>query len=351
MLLSKQITRDEHSTFRKEIFYNDKKDILATRERTIINENGTENGMLSVYEYSGQDYRIIRFESGSESYSSFQPGLLLAGKRDWYNIKEAHSTQECKFENGRMVADHYHNIQFDYKQLVNYTYKDGVKVAETQTKEDGSVYKSTFTYEQGQVKTKLTLLNDQFLDLINYMYRDGQLVQEDRTLKYKDTQFTSTSKKYFYAGKELTRTEYYGTYAGKFPLYKVEENIRKGNMVTSKFSMISNLEMVIGYYDLAALHEWLKKNNMEGILPFYTKDFLSTAVFDASSCQIDTFDDKGTVTEMKIMHPYDHNKEMTKMTFRNEYNDNGLLEFTLVYGQTEEGEMKEREIRKYYYRD
>ncbi len=352
MLLSKEIVRDGQSTFRKETFYNDKKEIVGILERTAMHDNSApESGNLYIYEYTGQNYRIIRFESGSNSYKNFQPGHLLAGKRDWYSIADAVSTHDYKFEQGLMVADHYHNIQFSYKELVDFTYKDGLKVSETRTKEDGSVYKSVFTYEKGNLLSKHTTLNGQYLDIITYVYRDGKLVQEEQMLRYKNTQYCATQKKYFYAGNELAKTEYYGTYAGKFPLYKVEENIRKGNTVTRKFAVISNLETMIGYYDLAALHEFLKKENMDWALPIYTKDFLANARLDATSCQIDTFDDKGTVIEMKIMHPEDHNQEMTRMVFRNEYNDNGQLEFTIVYGPTENAKQEEREIRKYYYRD
>jgi hypothetical protein len=177
------------------------------------------------------------------------------------------------------------------------------------------------------------------------------LSEEQKFLKHKESLYLSSQKKFFYnAKKELEKTEYYGRYDSNLHLYKVEEIIRKGNERTMKHSFIPDLEMVIGHYDLATMHDQLKRENMEWAVSIFNKQYITTAKLQTFNHTIETVDDQGNIVETKMMHP-ENNEEMGKVLYRNEYNDKSLLEFVICYRVTEEGRAEESSIRKFYYKD
>ncbi|MCF6404688.1 hypothetical protein L3C95_17455 [Chitinophaga filiformis] len=351
MHLSKEIHRDDHSTSTKQIFYNDKKQITGILE-TGKSSSG-ERGVLSVYEYTGEDYRVVKYGDETKSYAAFTAkGHAILATGNWHTVNEAFSTNEYKFEKGLPVAEHYHNIRYGTKESLSYTYQNGVKASETRVTEDGTVLKTIYTYVNGILESKLLLNNDKFSEQIIYVYGNNHvLLEEQRVNKYKDTQYLASQKKFFYnAKKEVEKTEYYGKYDGKMILYRIEEAIREGNVLTKKEASVSSIEHVIGYYDLAALHDTLKERSMEWAIPTYDKKYADAAVFDVQSCTIEKYDDKGNVTEMKYMDP--HTREtIGSVFFRNEYNEKSQLEFTIAYRLVDGGKMEETSIKKFYWLD
>ncbi|SHN36835.1 hypothetical protein [Chitinophaga sp. CF418] len=351
MRLSKEVYRDDHSSNTKQIFYNDKKQITGILE---TGKNDTaEHGLLSVYEYTGENYRVVKYGHETKSYTAFKTkGHAILGASDWHTVDEAFSTREYKFENGLLVADHYHNIHHGTKESLNYTYQNGLKVSETRIREDGTVLKTNYTYQNGILQSQLLLSNGQFSEQIIYVYGNNQaLLEEQRFNKHKETQYLASEKKFFYnAKKEVEKTEYYGRYDGKMVLYRTEEAIRQGNVLTKKEASFSGIEQVIGYYDLAALHDTLKERSMEWAVPMYDKKYAEKPVFDAQSCTIEKYDDRENVTELKLVDP--HTRETYWTTFfRNEYNDKSQLEFTICYRIVDGGKMEESSIKKFYYAD
>ncbi|PSL32190.1 hypothetical protein [Chitinophaga ginsengisoli] len=351
MHLSKEIYRDDHSSNTKQIFYNDKKQVTGILE-TGKNSSGG-HGLLSVYAYTGDNYRIIKYDHETKSYAAFiAKGHTILTTGNWYAVDEAFSTHEYKFENKLLVAEHYHNARHGTKESVTYTYQNGLKVSETKVTEDGTVLKTDYLYKNGILQSKLLLSNNRFSEQIIYVYgNDEVLLEEQRFYKHKDTQYMASQKKFFYnAQKEVEKTEYYGRYDGKMVLYRREEAIRQGNTLTKKEASVSAIEHMIGYYDLAALHETLKERGMEWAIPTYDKRYAETATFDAQSCTIEKYDDKGNVTEIKYVDP--HSREtFGSAFFRNEYNEKSQLEFTISYRIVDGGKMEESSIRKFYYLD
>jgi hypothetical protein len=183
-----------------------------------------------------------------------------------------------------------------------------------------------------------------------YVYKDGLLLEEQQMRKYQGIQYMALQKKFFYsAQKELTKTESYGRYDSKMPLYSTEENIRAGNTLTKKSAVISNLESVIGYYNLSALHEMFRREQMDWAISLFDAKYLATAVFDGKSCTIEKYDDHGHIIESSFMHPENHAEVLAKMLYRNEYNDKDLPEFVISYRMADDGKMEETDIKKFYY--
>jgi len=350
MRVFKEVYRDEHSSNTKEIFYNDKKQITGILESA---KSSGEHGFLSVYEYTGENYRIVKYGHETKSYAAFKDkGHTILHTNNWHTVEEASTTREYKFENGLLVAEYYHNIQYGTKESLTYTYQNGVKASETRIAEDGTVLKTTYTYHNGMLQSILTVSNGQFSEQIIYVYGNTEvLLEEQRFGKYKDTQYMASQKKFLYnAEKEVEKTEYYGRYDGKMVLYRKEEAIRQGNVLTKKEASVSAIEHMIGYYDLAALHDTLRERGMEWAIPTYDKRYAETATFDAQSCTIEKYDDNGYVTEVKYIEP--HSRETVgAMFFRNEYNEKSQLEFTISYRVVEGGKMEETSIKKFYYVD
>lgn len=350
MRLSKEVYRDDHSSNTKEIFYNDKKQITGILE---TGKSSEEHGLLSVYEYTGENYRVVKYEHQTKSYAAFiANGHVILGADNWHSVTEAFSTREYKFQNGLLIAEHYHNVRYDMKESLSYTYQNGLKISETKVTENGAVLKTDYTYQNGLLHSKLLFSNNQFSEQIIYVYGNNQvLLEEQRLCKHKDTQYMASQKKFFYnANNEVEKTEYYGRYDGKMVLYRKEEAIRHGNVLTKKEASVSAIEHMIGYYDLAALYDVLREKNMEWAIPMYDKRYAETATFDAQSCTIEKYDDKGNVTEFRHIDP--HSREtLGSMFFRNEYNEKSQLEFTICYRIVDGGKMEESSIKKFYYVD
>jgi len=351
MRLSKEVYRDDHSSNTKQIFYNDKEKVAGILETG--KNSSAEHGLLSVYEYSGENYRIVKYDHETKSYAAFKAkGHAILGANDWHTAAEAFSTREYKFENKLLVAEYYHNVRYGTKESLSYTYQNGLKVSETKVTEDGAVLKTDYLYKNGLLQSKLLLSNNQFSEQIIYVYGNNEvLLEEQRFCKHKDTQFMASQKKFFYnAQKEVEKTDYYGRYDGKMVLYRREEAIRQGNVLTKKEASASAIEHMIGYYDLAALHDTLREKGMEWAIPTYDKRYAETATFDGQSCTIEKYDDKGNVAEAKYIDP--HTREtMGAVFFRNEYNEKSQLEFTISYRIVDGGKMEETSIKKFYYVD
>lgn len=349
MRLFREVYRDEHSSHTKETFYNNKDQITGILE-TAKSASGA-NGFLSVYEHSGENYRVVKYNNETKSYAAFiAGGHTILGKNNWHFVEEASSIREFKFEKGLLIADHYHNIQYGTKDSLSCSYENGLKVSETRTTEEGTMLRTDFTYQNGILQAKRSFTNNQFTEQIIYVYGNNQLlIEEQRFLKHKETQYLASQKNFFYnAKKQVEKTGYYGRYDSKMQLYKVEEEIRQGNVLTKKSAVISNVETMIGYYDMAALHDMLKKENMEWAISIFDKKYFETASFDANTRIIEKYDDNGNMIEIKYVHP-DTGETYGKAIFRNEYNEQSLLEFTICYRITEEGKMEESDIKKFYY--
>ena len=351
MRLFKEVYRDEYSSSTTETFYNAKDQITGILE-TAKSASG-ENGFLSVYEYSGENYRVVKYSNETKSYAAFKAqGHAILGKSNWHSVEEASAIRELKFEKGLLISEHHHNIHYGTKNSLSCTYQNGLKVSETRVTEEGTILRTDFTYQNGTLLAKHSFTNNQFTDQTIYVYGNNRLlIEEQKFCKHNDTQYLSSQKNFFYnAKKQVEKTEYYGRYDSKMQLYKVEEEIRQGNVLTKKSALISNVETMVGYYDMAALHDMLKKENMEWAISIFDKKYFETAGFDANSRTIEKYDDNGNVIEIKYLHP-DTGETYGKVVFRNEYNEKPLLEFTICYRITEDGKMEESYIKKFYYRD
>lgn len=351
MPLTKEVYRDEYSQYNKEIFYNDKQQVIGTLEMS--KANGEEHGQLGLYEYTGQNHRLIKYKNGTKAYAHFtSQGQKVLGKTGWYSVEEAFSVQDFKYENGVLIAENYldeDNAMYSH----SYTYQSGVKVSETSVSVDGTVTKINFTYQGTTMLSKATFINNQFSDQINYLYHDQDhlLSEEQKFLKHKENLYLSSEMKFFYnENKELEKTEYYGRYNSKLHLYKIEEKIRKGNEQTKQHFFVPDVETVMGYYDLASMHDQLKRDNLEWAVSIFNAQYMTAAKLQRVNLTIDRFDNQDNIVETKLMHP-ETDEVMAKLIYRNEYNDNSLLEFVICYRITENGEIQENSIRKYYYKE
>lgn len=348
MLLTKEIYRDESSQRIKKIFYNDKQQVTGTLE--LSKADGEEYGHLDVHEYTGESYRLIRYKNNTKAYKHFTShGHAVLGKSGWHWIEEAHSVQDFKYENGVLIGEDYRN-EHGATYSHRYTYKNGMKVSETTVNTDGSVAKINYVYQGKKMLSKSTLINDQFSEQINYRYHENELLaEEQRFLKHKESLYLSAQKNFFYnAKKELEKTEHHGRYDGKMYLYKVEETILKGKERNIRMSMIPDVDVVIGQYDLASMHDFMKRENMEWIIPVFNKEYITKTKLQLLSHNIEKIDEQGGVVAVSIMNP-ETNTELGKVLYRNEYNEMSLLEFVICYRVLEDGREEESNITKYYY--
>ncbi len=351
MPLTKEIYRDEYTQYTKEIFYNDKQQIIGTL--FLSKWDGKDHSQLGVHEYTGENYRLIKYKYGTKAYAYFiSQGPTVLGKTGWYSIEEALSVQDFKYEEGVLVAENYLD---EYKATYShsYTYQNGMKVSETSVSVDGTVTKSNFTYQGNTMLSKATFINNQFSDQINYSYhhQHNLLSEEQKFLKHKESLYLSSEMKFFYnEKKELEKTEHYGRYDSKLYLYKTEETIRKGNKRTMQQFLVLDVEMVMGHYDLASMQDQLKLDNLEWAISIFNAQYMITAKLQRVSLRIDSVDNQGNIVEMKMMNP-ETGEEMAKLLYRNEYNDKSLLEFVICYRVTEDGKTEESSITKFYYTD
>lgn len=352
MLLTKEIYREENFLQTKKIFYNDKQQIIGTLE--ISKANGDEHGQLSVHEYIGENYRLVKYNGKTKTYANFASrGHAVLGQTGWHSIEEAFSVQDFKYANGVLIAENYRD-EDGTTYSHTYTYQNGVKVSETTVGVDGTVTKVNYTCQGKKLLSKATFVNDQFSDQINYLYHQNDLLSvEQKFLRHKESLYLSSEKKFFYnAKKELEKTEYYGRYDANLHLYKVDETVRKGNERTIKQFFVPEVEMVIGHYDLAAMHDYLKRENWEWAVSIFGKQYMTTVKLQTGSHTVERLDEQGNIVESKAMHPDpDNNEELAKVLYRNEYNEQSLLEFVISYRVNEEGKAEESSIRKFYYKD
>jgi hypothetical protein len=350
MLLTKEVYRDDSSQRIRKIFYNDKQQITGTLE--LSKADGEEYGYLDVHEYTGESYRQIRYKDNTKAYKHFiSQGHGVLGKPGWHSIADAHSVQDFKYENGALISESYKN-EYGATYSHHYTYQNGMKVSETTVNTEGVVTKINYVYQGKKMLSKSTVINDQFSDQINYRYHENDLLaEEQRFLKHKESLYLSTQKNFFYnAKKELEKTEHHGRYDGTMHLYKVEETILKGNERNIKMSMIPDVDVVIGQYDLASMYEFMKRENMEWIIPVFNKEYITKTKLKLFSHNIEKIDEQGGVVAVRIMNPED-NTELGRAVFRNEYNEMSLLEFVISYRVLDNGREEENNITKYYYKD
>ncbi|PWV46555.1 hypothetical protein [Chitinophaga sp. S165] len=352
MLLTKEIYRDDSFQRIKKIFYNEKDQIIGTLETFKGKEEGDEFGRLDVHEYTDESYRLIQYKNDTKAYAHFtSQGHKVLGKNGWYSIEEAASVQDFKYENGLLLARNCRSedgTTYSY----HYTYQNGVKVSEKSVAVDGTVTKINYTYQGKTVLSQSTIINDRFSDQINYRYdQNGLLVEEQKFLKHGESLFLSTQKNFFYnAKKELEKTEHHGRYDGKMYLYKVEETIRKGNERNIKLYLIPEVEMVIGQYDMASMHDYMKRSHMEFAIPIFNKEYITKTKLQLLGHNTETVDEQGKVIESKVINP-ENNEEIGKVLYRNEYNEKSLLEFVICYRVLENGKAEESSIEKYYYKE
>jgi hypothetical protein len=335
MYLTKEIYRDAYYSTRREIFYNDKKQVTALLE-TSRTESG-ESGNLSVYDYSGENYRITKYDSAAKSYAAFiNRGHKILGEKNWHSPAESGSVQQYKYENGQLIAEDYVNTEYGTAYSLTYVYENGLKVREIKTSDDGTVTRTEFQYENGKLQFKVILINDQFGEQITYVYGNDQLLKEEqRIYKHESIQYPAFSQQFFYnEQKEVERTEYYGRYNSGMFLYKVDEAIRSGD--------------ILGYYDMQALHSQLKTDNMEWAIEMCTSRYFETNPLYLVNHTVEKYDDKNHVIHSRIINP-ETGQTLGEMVYRNEYNEQSLLEFVISYRTTDEGKIAECDIRKFYY--
>lgn len=376
MHLAREVYRDAYSSYKNEFnvnglpvleehknenyfssrktFYKDNKQIIGIlyTVSSVENPSVIQEGSLSIYEYAGENYKVITYEKGTGSFDHFKsPDDLMPGKTQWHQIGEASSIQEFTVEKGVVLAANYQHLKDGSKSAQTYSYKDGLKIAETNTAEDGTVTSTYFNYESGILANKIVSVNKEFAEQVVYIYQNKLLAEEQILRKYNSIQYLSLQKKFFYnSHKELEKTAYYGRYDTGMHLYKTEESIRKGNVLTKKYAAIANLEMMVGYYDLAALHAMMRKEHMEWAIDIFNKKYIETAVFDAKTCTVEKYDDKGSVIEIQPVNPDNNTEAMYgKAVYRNEYNEQSQLEFIIAYRVNEDGKTEEMDIKKYYY--
>jgi hypothetical protein len=326
----------------KKVLYNDKKQITS-----IIEKSG-EEGLLTLYVYTGESYRTLGYKSGTTTYNDYLSSKQLTSGKE----TEAHYIQEYKIEKGVVLSEHSHDPSDGSKSSVSYTYNNnGLKASETKVAEDGTVTKTDFNYEDTVLKFKLTNTNNQFAELVQYAHQhQGLLSEEHKSLKYNNNQYTSLFRKYYYnPKKELEKTEYYGTYDGTPVLYKREETIRKGNTVVKKYFEVENAETVVGHFSMAAMYEQFKKDGMDWAISMFDKKYFQQHPIQETMHTIEKLDEKGNIVEYIYMHPINKDEVMARVTYRNEYNDESLLEFVIAYRQNEDGKLEEMDIKKYYY--
>ncbi|ASZ14067.1 hypothetical protein KTO58_03700 [Chitinophaga pendula] len=350
MYLSKEIFRDPHSSTTRELFYNEKKQIIAVLD--LFKNEDNESGTLNIYEYTGESYRILAFHSDTNSYKTFlKHKHAVFNLKNWHAIEEVMSTREFTYENGQLVADHYHHHVYKSKESLTYTYQNGLKISETRVKDDGTVLKSVFTYQDGMLHTAINLANDQFIDMIIYVYGQHKLLVEEQIMrKYQNIQYLALQKKFTRnSQEEIEKTEYFGRYDNGMALYRIEEIIRKGNTLTKRDAFVGNADFAVGHYDLAALHNKLREDNMDWGIDIYKKDYFQVTGFEKSPYAVETYDQQQQLVKVDIIHPDTHQVH-SRIVFRNEYNEASLPEFIIRYNVTN-GKMEELDIKKFYYCD
>lgn len=348
MRLWKEIYRDADTTAHKEIFYNDQKQIIGILEKIKSEEN--DGGTLQVYDYSGENLRIARYQHGTSTYDTFLlKGQQLLGTANWHKPEEAWHIREEKYEKGVLIYEHSHNIRHNITTSVSYEYRDGLKVAEKRVTEEGVVIRSTFTYQQGILASKLTLTDEHFTELVTYIYGENKLLAEEHIMqKYKDIQYIAQQRKYFYNDdKKLCKTEHFGRYDGRMILYKVDENIWEGNVVTELGAFTSNADYITGYYDMEALYAMFRDAQMEYNIPHFDKQYIDRLGLDIKTKTVKTYDHMNNEVAVAYWH-VELNEVLSRMAYRNEYNEQSQLEFVISYVDNE-GTMQERDIKKYYY--
>ncbi|MFB6456685.1 hypothetical protein ACE38W_15540 [Chitinophaga sp. Hz27] len=355
MILYKEALRHAGTTTTKETFFNSQKKTIAILDTFRDHTVNSHSGELSVYDYSGDSYLLRKYKETTETYKRFKKeGPAVLALPDWQQVKETHYKKECKYDKGLLLEELTHNIAHDEQQSVSYQYDKGLKIVEKRVLADGT--KITINYvndSNGHLLSKSTFKNDVVTDLINYSYQENGLLSLEQTFHLHNGQrFLAAEKQYAYnAENRLEKTAYYGRYNGQLYLYKTEEEIRKDNKLTKKSAGISSLDIAIGYYDLAALHRYFKDNNMEGYIPYYDKDFAAKGLFTTFNYTVEQLDQQGNPVETHVMNPEKPELVLTRVTYRNEYNEADLMEFVITYILNDKSQLEENSIRKFYYKE
>lgn len=348
MHLCKEIYRDDYSATRKEIFYNDQKKIIGVLE-TAKTDTG-EYGNLSVYEYEGEHHRIIRYSQETKSYQTFiTKGAVVLKTTNWHNIAEATHILELKYEKGLLIAEYNHDMLNNRKTSLTCSYSNGNKISETRTDEDGTIVRNEFGYLENWLQSVLTLRNNQFLEQIIYVRGNNEiLLEKQKFLMHQNTQYLAHQEVCIYnIHQELQKTEYYGKYDGRMCLYKTDENIWNGNVLTKKSELISNADWVVGHYNMDVLFSSMPQEQREWAKGIFDKQYMERTGFDVKTKTIETYDDNRQLVLVEWADPVS-GKETPMVKYRNEYNEQAMPEFVISY-KVEDDKTVETGITKYYY--
>ncbi|GGH64593.1 hypothetical protein HNQ91_002261 [Filimonas zeae] len=348
MTLCKEIYRDDYSSTRKEIFYNEQKKIIGILE-SYTTEAG-ESGYLSVYEYNGENHRIIRYQANTDTYKTFiQKGHAILKTNGWHAIKQAAHIHGFTYQHGMLVAEHSNDIEYNTKTSIHYEYNNGLKQSETRTTSDGVTLRSEFGYRQNLLQSITHLRDNQFQEQIINVYGNGDvLLEKQKFLKHEHTQYLAHQENYFYnSHNELQKTEFRGRYDGRMCLHKTEENRWQGKALTKETALISNIDWVLGYYNMAAAYDMLRKEQADWAIAVFDKQYPEKTGFDVKTKTIEMYDKQHQLVSVESFDPY-QNVVMAKATYRNEYNEAGQLEFVISY-RVEDSKAEETGIRKFYY--
>jgi hypothetical protein len=355
MKLYKEVLRHAGSTTIKETFFDNEKKIIAILDIYQDINPDSNTTVLSVYDYTGESYQLISYNQDTNTYKRFRKdGRALLGIPNWHTASEAHYMKECKYDKGLLLEEHTHYIGYSEKESVTYIYDKGAKITEKRVMADGTRITINYVNNSGGLcLSKATLKNDIFIDQVNYTYLPGSQLSFEQTFhSYNGKTFLAAEKKYFYNSKnQLEKTAYYGRYNGQLYLYKVEEEIRKDDVISKKSSEISSLNIAVGYYDLPALHSYFRENNMEGYIPYFDKDFAANGQLTLFNYTIEKLDQHGNPVETSIMHPEKPEEQLTRATYRNEYNEASLPEFVITYILNDKNQLEENSIKKLYYKE
>ncbi|MBV7530942.1 hypothetical protein [Chitinophaga sp. sic0106] len=355
MKLYKEVYRHAGTTTIKETFFNKGKQTIATLDTYKDTNAGTHSAELTLCIHTGESYQLSRYSHTTETYKRFEKaGPALLATANWHNVKEAHYIKECKVEKGVVLEEHTHNIAYEEKDSVKYTYNNGRMVSEKRVLADGSIITTNYVYDsKGATLSKAVLKNDIFQSQVNYLYQNNGLLALEQTFhSHKGLKFLAAEKKYLYNTKnQVEKTTWYGRYNGQLYLYKTTEAILDKDRLTKKSAGISALEIAIGYYDLDALHQYFRENKMEGYIPYFDKDFIANNKFTPLQHTVEKLDQQGNPVETRLMNPEKPEEQLTMATYRNEYNEADGLEFVITYIQNDQNQQEENSIKKFYYRE
>jgi hypothetical protein len=353
---------------KKETSYDERNRISKINEIEIGHkDNNREDKFLHVYEYTGDNYRIVTYKTHKRDVHQINTyENLVLGVESWNEVDEIVKIREYKFENGNLVSERYNNLETNEKSSLLYVYKDNKVISEIKSNVDGNVERTNFIYEGNLLKSKEFLYNDSFANKVLYFYNEG-LIQEEQTIRsYEAIEYVASTIKYQYNPRnEVIKTEYFGRFNSKMYLCKVAEIDKIDNTTTCKGSSISNYEFYTGYYDLDELNEFNYKEFEENKLINFANmfagtstthaeyiklkdDFFNSLKFDDNYLTIETNDQKNNPIEYRSLNPSTQ-EIYERLIYHHEYNEEGQLELSLCFSVNKRYEIEKRNVRRLYW--